>query len=95
VERLPAALVPEPSFVRNRDEVGANSEPPVAPDGLVHLKLETLPEDVDAIVPPLPPLAFEELQTAANAKTSTKTGTLKTFLIFPSLFIAIVNLAPE
>jgi len=87
--------VPEPSFVRNRDEVGANSEPSVTPDGPVHLKLETLPEEVDPVAPPLPPLAFEELQTAANAKASTKTGTLKTFLTFPSLFIVIVNLPPE
>jgi hypothetical protein len=60
----------------------------------VHFKLETLPEEVDALAPPLPPLAFEELQPA-NARTSTKTETLKRFPIFPSLFIVIVNLPPE
>jgi hypothetical protein len=47
-ERLPAALGPEPSLVRDQDEVGREPEPPVAPEKAVRPKLETLPEEADA-----------------------------------------------
>jgi hypothetical protein len=89
-ERLPAALVPEPSLVRDRDDAGPKPEPPVAPERAVRAKLETLPEEVDALASPLPPLAFEELQTA-NARAPTKSEPLNSFSIWLLLFIVIVQ----
>jgi len=83
--------VPGLRLVRDEDEVGPKPEPPVAPEEPMASRLETLPEEVDALASPLPPLAFEELQTA-SARAPTKSETLKPPLIFVSLFMTIVNI---
>lgn len=79
--------------MRDEDETEPKPKPPVAPEESVASRFETLPEEVDAPEWPLPPLAFEELQTA-NAGAPTKTGILKNFFIFIALLIAIANLEP-
>lgn len=82
--------MPEPSLVRDQDEVVPKPEPPVASEEVLTTSLETLPEEIDALAPPLPPFALDELQTA-NTTAPTKSETVKNFLIFLSLFIVTVQ----